>query len=164
MFIATLFLISSLYKWINLGEFRTTMKELKIPKPLIPFGVFGVPLAELVVSVSFVIDRYTFPAELLLFALLISFGWSVYRARGKHLECNCFGSISEEEFGKTTVGRIVVFFVLGILLFVNRNIQHLATFTLQMFLISIITSLGIFAAYLTAMVLYQFKQSAVKTN
>ncbi|MFS1516905.1 MauE/DoxX family redox-associated membrane protein [Bacillus sp. SCS-151] len=164
LFIATIFFISSLSKWINLGEFRTTMKELKIPKVLIPFGVIGIPLAELIVSASFVLDRFTFAAELLLFALLISFGWSVFRARGKHLKCNCFGSLSEEEFGRKTVGRILVFFILGLILFLNRNTQHLATFTFEEFFISIIASLGIFAAYLIASVLYQYNQSSIKIN
>lgn len=115
VFLMTILAASGAAKLASRASFRQTMEGLGLSPALAGFGVWAVPLAELLLAGLLLFDRTQVIAEVGIYGLILAFSWSVYRALSKKLtlSCNCFGDFVPEKFGWTTL------FHIGVLAFLN---------------------------------------------
>ncbi|MNZ92647.1 hypothetical protein D3C78_1116790 [compost metagenome] len=156
VFLIVVFLLSSLGKFLNIKSFRETMLQLRIPYPWSGIGTVGVPIAELLACILLLIPSIQLYGQLLILLLLASFIWASWRARGRSVDCNCFGGIVGEQFGRMTYLRIVVIFILNMVLFFTTSNIALLEFSLIEMISAILTSIGIIVIYSLLVLLQKY--------
>ncbi|MBA9085703.1 putative membrane protein YphA (DoxX/SURF4 family) [Fontibacillus solani] len=156
VFLIVVFLLSSLGKFLNIKSFRETMIQLRIPYPWSGIGTIGVPIAELLACILLLIPSIQLYGQLLILLLLASFIWASWRARGRSVDCNCFGGIVGEQFGRMTYLRICAIFILDMVLFLTTSNTALLEFSLIEMISAILTSIGIIVIYSLLVLLQKY--------
>ena len=160
VFLFVVLITSGCAKLWTRDSFRQTLEGLGLSPSLAPFGMWAVPLFEVLVAVLLLLETTQRLAEIGLVLLVLSFIWSVYRVRKQKLSlsCNCFGNLTNEQFGKLTILRIAVLAVLdAYLLFVPA--ASLAQAAWEEWIAAILLSVGTLMFYAVATAFYEFKQS-----
>ncbi|MNW60590.1 hypothetical protein D3C74_385880 [compost metagenome] len=140
-------MLSSLGKFLNIQSFRETMTQLRITYPWSSIGTVGVPIAELIACILLFIPSTQLYGQLLILLLLALFIWASWRARGRSVDCNCFGGIVGEQFGRMTYLRIFAIFILNIVLFITTSNTALLEIPLIEMISAMLTSIGIIVIY-----------------
>jgi uncharacterized membrane protein YphA (DoxX/SURF4 family) len=165
IFLLVVLITSGCSKLFNRHSFRQTLEGLGLPPALASFGMWAVPLFEIVVALLFLPQATRGLAEIGLGLLVLSFVWSVYRALSQKLSlsCNCFGNLADEQFGKLTIFRILVLAVIdGYLLFVPSD--SLTQVTLGEWVAASLLSVGCLMIYAVATTFYDQKQAWKKAT
>lgn len=108
------FLVSSVGKLRDRGAFVLGVLEYRVlPPPLAMAYGRVLPFVELVCGLALVAGLWPVWAGLLSAALLLSFlvAVAINLARGRRLDCHCFGSQQSEPLGWTTLVRLSVLLV-----------------------------------------------------
>lgn len=158
VFLAVVFLYSSIAKWFSFSSFKETIYQLKVSMLLSTIGAVTVPIAEMGAAGLLLFRSTLIYGEIVTLLLLCSFVWSVQRARGKFLDCNCFGGLLTDHFGKSTYIRIAFLFVLCLFLLVAQAHKD-AIETSWIDIVSYaLASWGILVCYALASTVRKYKQ------
>lgn len=158
VFLAFLFAFSSFAKWMDMEGFKETIAELGLSRRLQGAAVRVVPLLELAAAALLLWERTQAAGCLLLLLLSAGFIWSLWRARGQGIECNCFGRAIPEEFGSLTAVRIAVCILLAVYLLVMPLQGGLFSLAAEEILWMFLLSCGILAAYTLFSVIAKYRR------
>lgn len=158
VFLSVIFFVSSIAKWMDLRSFRETIHQLKIPMKLASAGAVTVPLMEMAAAFMLIWDSTRLFGCTLILLLLASFVWAAWNARGKYMDCNCFGNLAAEKFGIMTYMRIGVIFMmcLYLLLYKDRSLEIQPVW--EDVSVALLSSIGILALYLLLVNLYKYNK------
>ena len=108
--LAAVFLVSGVAKLLDPDGTREAFAGFGVPAALHRVGTFALPLAELVIAVALVPLGSAWVAAIGATALMAAFTAVVIRAMasGRRPDCHCFGQLSAQPIGWTTVARNVV--------------------------------------------------------
>lgn len=134
---------------MNISEFRATVEGLKLPRKLSLLAVWGVPSAELVLSVCMGLQPLMRIGQIGLLLLLAAFSWVVYRAKSQKLslDCNCFGPLLSDQIGWKTVLHIMIFLAMDGYILWQQQVPDLSTISLIEWISSVSISIGILIIY-----------------
>lgn len=123
LFLAILFIISGCAKLMNYKDIYTTIEKLGVHWRLLKLAAIGVPILEVGSASLLLYPATQMLAKWLILFLLATFAWSIYRAMTgkKKIACNCFGSLSSEQFGWGTSFRLALFLVINLFLLYSGN-------------------------------------------
>jgi hypothetical protein len=145
VFAATTMLISGVAKLISLLSFQETLKQLGFHEKWVKSVSFAVPAAEIVISILMFTPSAVLIGASFILIMLVGFGWSVWKAKGKNVKCNCFGALSSEYLGLGTIARIIALAIIALaLLFIDQ----IPTGSFIEIFLAISTSITILAIYL----------------
>lgn len=156
IFLSVVFALSAIGKFANLSSFRETMSQLRIAHPWAGIATVGVPIVELIACVLLLVPITQFYGQLVVLLLLASFIWASWRARGRSVDCNCFGGVLGEQFGRMTYLRIVAIFILDIFLIVTTSNEILLELSPIEIVSAILTSIGIIIIYSLLVLLQKY--------
>ncbi|MCR8845881.1 hypothetical protein NQ117_19545 [Paenibacillus sp. SC116] len=162
IFLSVIFLASTAPKFMNPLPFRRTLEQLGVTNKLIPLGSRVIPTTELIVALLILVEETRVFGQIGIGALLISFSWAVWKARGKELDCNCFGNLLPEQFGAKTMSRIILLAIMVIYLFVNSQPTGLQATPIQEWLAALFITLSIMLGYGLLSAMQQFRKSSLK--
>lgn len=112
------FLISGVSKLRDPGAFLLGVLDYRVLPPRLA-RLYGriLPFAELVCGLALVAGLWSLIASIFAAALLVSFllAVTINLARGRRLDCHCFGSRQSEPLGWTTVVRLCVLLACAVL-------------------------------------------------
>lgn len=147
-FLALIFFISGISKMFNLNSFKGTLDQLRIKQNWSKIALIGVPLGEIATSILLVIPVTQFLGQVIILILLTMFVWAAWRARGRSVDCNCFGGMIGEQFGRGTYFRIFFIFALDLLQIMLLS-SPIKVYQLSFIEIvsAILTSIGIILIY-----------------
>ncbi|WP_217559415.1 MauE/DoxX family redox-associated membrane protein [Paenibacillus sp. GbtcB18] len=156
MFLALILVTSALPKLTGLTAFKKTLKRLGVTDKLVMLAI-GIPLLELAAAVLILVSPLRFAGEVAILALLGCFLWATYKGMtGKApVECSCFGSLTSETFGWTTLARIAVMLALDLILVFIPDAAGLADASLAETLLYFTLSISALLFY----ILYQTIQT-----
>ena len=161
IFLSVVFAISGVMKFVDSKAFKKTILEIGVPNSFVPFIVRCVPMAELIASILLVLEPVKKAGELITFFLLIVFFIVTLRmvVMNRKTSCNCFGQLLPEQFGKSTLARIVFLFMLTIFLLYSSGTINYSSISPEVIFDAVFSSLGIFTIYilLTAVYTYIYK-------
>lgn len=108
------FLVSGLAKIFAFREFKSTIIQLEIQERYVNSLASSIVLLEVAASILLAFSATQWAAYWLILFLLGCFAWSIHRAYRRQLQvhCSCFGRISAESFGWSTVVRVALLLVL----------------------------------------------------
>ena len=94
--LAAVFAVAGLAKLRDAGGARKSLGEFGVPAAFTPALAALLPLAELTCAIALVWDRWAVPGAIGVMALLGVFivGITVNLARGRTVNCHCFGQLS----------------------------------------------------------------------
>ncbi|QGQ95177.1 hypothetical protein EHS13_09910 [Paenibacillus psychroresistens] len=164
VFLAIIFIVSAFPKLAKLKAFAKTLEELGLPPWMSRIGSWGVPAVELIVAGIILVDKIRIFGQLGISALLISFVWAVWRAKGKSLDCNCFGNLATEQFGRKTVYRILILAGADTYLFLYTRLTGLQHASLMEWSSAIFLTLSILAVYGLLSAMIRFQKMMVKKS
>ncbi|MDG0810196.1 hypothetical protein OMP40_13210 [Cohnella rhizosphaerae] len=105
------------------------------------------PAAE-AAGAALLLPAYTRPyGAILVLTLLVAFGGAVWRARGRHIDCGCFGSALQEELGAGTYGRIAICASLAVYTLLEADGRSLLAVGTPDLACMALISAGLMAAY-----------------
>ncbi|MBD8499011.1 MauE/DoxX family redox-associated membrane protein [Paenibacillus arenosi] len=162
IFLSIIFLASALSKFMNPLPFRRTLEQLGVASKLVPLSTRVVPTTEFIVAVFIVVEETRILGQIGIGALLLSFSWSVWRARGKELDCNCFGNLLPEQFGMKTMARILLLAAMVVYLFVYSQPTGLQGAQIQEWLAALFITLSILTGYGLLSAMHQFRKTSLK--
>lgn len=157
LFISLLFFISAFGKLKILKNFVHTIESLGFSKKLAKIGSIFVISLEFLISVLILFEKTRLFAEIILFATLLIFSWSVWKSTKikKSVKCNCFGDILEENLGKKTYIRILVFLILNFILFGYTKESSILNSNLTDVILQLFISIGILLMYVLLTTFYR---------
>lgn len=115
-FLAVVFILSGISKMFNLKSFRETLTQLRIGRNLSSVIAICLPICEIITCILIIIPKTQFVGLISVFFLSGSFLWATWRARGRSVECNCFGGVVSEHFGRITYYKILLLIALDLLI------------------------------------------------
>ncbi|WP_218033629.1 MauE/DoxX family redox-associated membrane protein, partial [Paenibacillus alginolyticus] len=120
--ISVIFLTSGFSKFLSLSNFRSTLNQLGLHDFASRVVSIGFPILEIIISVSILTDSYSFYTQILIMILLALFFFFSIRTllKKQTIKCNCFGNLVEENFGITTLIKIIIFAILDGFLLLNK--------------------------------------------
>lgn len=107
--LSVILIVSGFMKALSIERFGTTFRQLGF-RSFIPAMAWTVVVLELLASILLIIEPIREIGQLLTITLLISFGWSVWRASRikQKVQCSCFGSMTQEALGRNSIIRVLV--------------------------------------------------------
>ena len=121
--LAVLFLVAAVGKFKDLTAARRAATDLGVPATLAPAVAVGLPVLETVVALGLVMPgtaRWAAVAALVLVSAF-SVAVAVQLARGRHPDCNCFGSATRSPIGASTLVRNGLIAVAAVFLVVRGS-------------------------------------------
>ncbi len=105
--LAVLFLVAAVGKFSDLAAARRATTDLGVPARLAPAVAAGLPLLETVIALGLVVPETAHWAAVVALVLVSAFSVAVavQLARGRHPDCNCFGSATQSPIGAFTLVR-----------------------------------------------------------
>lgn len=148
IFIATLFIVSSITKLRSPKAFQVMLEQLGLSKKITRFSMLF-PVAELLVGLTLLWPPIRLWGQVSVLMLLIIFSWSAWKALSANnkVKCNCFGSLTDESFGLSTVLRIAVLIILDLYLLISHDATSLNSIHLIEIVDVILFSLGVMVFY-----------------
>lgn len=127
--------------------FRTTLGELGLTGATAAAAAVAVPAAE-AAGAALLLPAGARPyGAVLLLALLAVFGGAAWRARGRGIDCGCFGSALQEELGAVTYARIAVCAALAVYVLAAAGGRSLPAVGASELACMALASAGLLAAY-----------------
>ena len=124
LFLASVFIVAALSKLADLSGTRKAITEFGLPYGLSKIASIALPIFELAVGLMLLIAATAWYGALSAAVLLAVFTIAiiVQLAKGNAPDCHCFGQISTEKIGISSVFRNLIFLIPAILLF-SRGYQ-----------------------------------------
>jgi uncharacterized membrane protein YphA (DoxX/SURF4 family) len=143
------FVLSGTVKLVGRADFGATLDALGIHHRWISLIRTLVPIAELSSGVCILWEPARTFAQATLVLLLVAFIWSAWRAISKHrvIACNCFGNLTPDVLGWSTVGRSVLFLALVSYLFYASSPTGLSQASPIELFEAIVSVVGVMGAY-----------------
>lgn len=150
IFLSIVFATTAILKCINFKSFKSTIDQIGFSKRNSIFGGYLIIFLEFLISICILLNNpYQIAAIVLTLLLMLGFlttTWIVVKS-GKEIQCNCFGDFSSENFGISTVIRVLLISTLSIILAMNEAITIFES-TIPDVINLIYISLGIIFMYL----------------
>lgn len=124
--LAAIFAISGAGKLVDLRGSRQAISDFGLPEAAVaPLGLL-LPLAELLVAIGLILSSSAWVASLAAIVLLLTFvvAIAVNLARGKRVDCHCFGALGSEPIGPGILLRDALFLAAAV--FVAGEAYHSA--------------------------------------
>ncbi|MGG0284277.1 MauE/DoxX family redox-associated membrane protein [Peribacillus butanolivorans] len=132
-FLMILLTTSSLSKFFSLKSFNTTLNKIGFSKKLAGILSYFVPLAEITIVVLMVspnTQQVAFLSVILLSLAFTSITVYTMKFRKVNINCNCFGSLTEERLGPRTFLHIILLVIpTVIILFNGENNKGILNFS-----------------------------------
>ncbi|CAM3458624.1 MauE/DoxX family redox-associated membrane protein [Marinicrinis lubricantis] len=157
--VLAVFFFSAITKLFDLRSFKETIVQLKVPTKLAEFAALTLPIIELTASILFVWETTAMIGVMVIICLLLCFGYAAHRARGRYVECNCFGSLVQEQFGTLTYAKIICLLILSMVLLMSGSMVTIYTLSFSEIAAALLNSIGIVLLYSLAVTCWQFKKS-----
>ena len=166
IFIAVIFIISALSKLFDLKSFRATIEEIGIKRPLLALGTIIVPVLELIISVLLFWKDGLVIGLILLSVLLITFFGSTLRSFSmrKKIKCNCFGAITDESLGWSTIVKIPLIAILGIYLILDLPSKSIWEYPILDVIYSVFISISFLLLYSMLQILTKERKHQLKSE
>ncbi|MGE6963868.1 MauE/DoxX family redox-associated membrane protein [Bacillus thuringiensis] len=162
VFLAIIFIISAITKLFSLKSFQHTLHTLGFSFKNQKLFSWLIPSLELIISMLIFTESTRFIAEIVVILLLLAFSTAVVKAvlTGKKVNCNCFGSLTDDKIGWKTIVHILLILLLDVWLITTPEVSNLYSASLEEIVSSIALSLGIFITYVLGASLYDFYQAS----
>ncbi|MDU5145409.1 MAG: hypothetical protein E6230_24845 [Paenibacillus dendritiformis] len=150
MVLSVLFLFSAITKIVALDAFKQTLTELGFSRrgyrSLLITIVLGL---EVVAAISILTDQWLLYGQIGIFVLSTGFIWATYKAisQRKRIICNCYGNLTEEQFGMNTIIKNVVIILLTVSLFFENSPSSIIQASLIDILYAACVSAGLIILY-----------------
>ncbi|MFD2334421.1 MauE/DoxX family redox-associated membrane protein [Cohnella sp. GCM10020058] len=145
--LCSIFGLSAAAKATDQRAFRATLGELGLTGAIAATAAVAVPALEFA-GAALLLPAVTRPfGAFLLLALLAAFGGAAWLARGRHIDCGCFGSVLQEELGAGTYGRIAVCAALAVYALLEADGRSLLALAALDLACLALASAGLLAAY-----------------
>ncbi|MBN2984167.1 MauE/DoxX family redox-associated membrane protein [Cohnella algarum] len=115
-FLLVVYVYSSVSKAAEWAVFRETIFQLKFSKRAAAAGAVLIPLAEFATAGLLLFNETIRHGAVCSLVLLAIFLWAGIRARGRLVDCRCFGGLIDDRFGRNTNIRIGVLSVVSLVL------------------------------------------------
>jgi hypothetical protein len=143
--LSAIFLISGIAKAYSNSNFETTLRLLNIPYPKFSSRLFiGV---EILLGITIPFSIFCVWASLALSLLFIFFVVQSKRLKVS-IDCNCFGSLSNDKLGTSTIVRALVMAIIAIAIIIYPNLL-LSTFPGWIIVFTILNAFTLVSFYLT---------------
>lgn len=141
--------VSAASKVLSQSNFKKTLFDMGVPRAYIGLLAILIPLSELIIAGLLIIPMTQALAQWLLLCMFLIFTLAVGRAMAtkKQADCNCFGSLSQEKLGWSTLIRLIILMALAVTLILLPD-GSLFSLTPEELFYYIVSSAGIFAVYL----------------
>ncbi|WP_176518768.1 MauE/DoxX family redox-associated membrane protein [Bacillus toyonensis] len=162
VFLAIIFLISAIAKLFSLKSFQHTLHNLGFSFKNQKLFSWFIPSLELIISMLIFIESTRFIAGIVVILLLVAFSAAVVKAilTGEKVNCNCFGSLTNDTIGWKTIVHILLILVLDVCLITTPEVSNLYVAPLEEIFSSIVLSIGIFITYALGSSLFDFYQAS----
>ena len=122
--LASVFLVAGAAKLLDRAGSRTSLRDFGVPALLVPVFVWLLPIAELACAVLLLVPALALWGALGAAAMLAAFtlGISVSLLRGRKPVCHCFGQLSSEPVGSSTLVRNVALLAVAALIVWQRDV------------------------------------------
>ncbi|WP_371321715.1 MauE/DoxX family redox-associated membrane protein [Robertmurraya korlensis] len=150
IFLSLVFLISGTIKVLEYSNFKTTISKIGFKNKYLTLVSSGVVFIELLISGLILFNQTRLLASLIITILTSVFFYLSIKMiiNGKSIDCNCFGSISEEKLGFNTIIKSLILFILCIIQFINKEPSGIEIASYRTILDAISSSIGIMCIYL----------------
>ncbi|MFC3804107.1 MauE/DoxX family redox-associated membrane protein [Cohnella sp. GCM10012308] len=156
-----IFGFSAAAKAADRRAFRATLGELGLTGATVAAAAVAVPAAE-AAGAALLLPAFTRPyGAVLLLALLVAFGAAAWRARGRHIDCNCFGSALQEELGAGTYVRIAACAALAVYTLLETDGRSLLALTMPDLACITLASAGLLAVYVLLLSIARHRKSGL---
>lgn len=147
-FLCVVFFTSVCFKMIDRQSFKITIEGIGIKKGLVSAAFYFLIVLELAASILLWFEALLILAVSIIYLLSIIFLISTVKIMKTEeaVQCNCFGSLTDEKFGKTTLIRIAAILLANIYLTLSLNSIQ-SHYLLVETISYITTSLGIIMLY-----------------
>jgi uncharacterized membrane protein YphA (DoxX/SURF4 family) len=113
--LAAVFATAAVSKLLAPERTAESLADFRIPRAVIPFAAYALPLTELAIAVLLIPDETAAAAALAAAVLLAVFSTAITRvlARGEEVDCNCFGIATFRTVDRATLARDLTLFALA---------------------------------------------------
>lgn len=125
VFIVVCFAVSGVSKLFTIESFRKTLAALEfIPKKIINTITVAFPLIEIVTAILLMVNNFVILGLYIVLGMLASFALVAFRTliAKREVKCNCFGGITDERIGASTIMKIVILTILATFLLMNLEV------------------------------------------
>ena len=160
VFLMILLILSALSKFLTIQEFQATIHGLGFGQYLSKFLAIIVPTGEFIIALSLAFSSLVFSGLISLILLLLIFLFVTIYAlyTKKKIKCNCFGGLTNEEFGMNTIVHILLFFLLDTYLLLNAPSKNILDYPLNDLINTSFSSIGIVMLYVLGSTFYDYKK------
>ncbi|MDI4648179.1 MauE/DoxX family redox-associated membrane protein [Cohnella hashimotonis] len=141
-----IFGFSAATKAVDRRAFRTTLAELGLSGTAAVTAV-AVPAAEAAGAALLLPAGTRLYGAVLLLALLVAFSGAAWQARGRHIDCGCFGSALQEDLGTRTYVRVAACAALVVYALLEADGRSLLAVAPPDLVCMALASAGLLAAY-----------------
>ncbi|GAA0372899.1 MauE/DoxX family redox-associated membrane protein [Bacillus horti] len=162
IFLSILFFFSALLKIVDKQNFINTIKDIGIRKELLSLAFGTLIIFEIIASILLWINSLVVFGLSLVYLLSIIFLFQTVKIirSEEEVQCNCFGSLTDEKLGYSTLIRIFIILSVNTYLIININSMN-STFSLSEIFSYTTTSLGLIMLY---SLLHTYTSLRVKIN
>ncbi|MGD6964381.1 MauE/DoxX family redox-associated membrane protein [Fictibacillus phosphorivorans] len=126
LILSVVFVASSFSKILRFRDFMTGIKEYEIlPSSLVPLFAISTILVELLVSISYLLQKFIILASFFALILLAIYGCAIVISlvRKKDMNCHCFESFGATKLTAATLIRVILLMLLHAYVYINSSYE-----------------------------------------